>query len=230
MDRTHITIPRVHITDILASWSGETVGAAPILLNIRGCNGAGKSTIPMSMLDDPNLFLLTWYYNNKEIPFATVFPSYNCVAMGTYMNKTGGLDTYRTNAMTRQSLELLWNSPYNILMEGVIASTIKSTYSKLFRDFTERKDLLKREIIIASLVPPVEVCLERVQKRNGGKPVKTEQIVSKWNTVNRNVEYFKDEGFTSLRLDNSKITKDETLEWFNSQLLSQIGRRLYENR
>ena len=25
------------------------------LINIRGCNGSGKSTIPLSMMDDPDL-------------------------------------------------------------------------------------------------------------------------------------------------------------------------------
>lgn len=199
---------------ILTKWTKVETVDPPLLINIRGCNGAGKSTVPMAMMGAEDMFLLSWIIEGKEKPFATVFPKYNCIAMGTYFNKTGGLDTYRNNDSTRKALELLWNTPYNIIMEGVIASTIKSTYAELFKNFSDRDDLKEREIIIASLLPPVQVCLDRVQSRNGGKEVKNDQIESKWRTVKRNVAYFKEEGFTSLELDNSVISKEDTLIWF----------------
>lgn len=194
-----------------------------VLVNIRGCNGAGKSTIPMSMLDDLQLRVEPARKKNGKAvpPFVTVFPSYEWVALGTYYNKTGGMDTFGnkemgTNDMTAMALEYAWMRypDYDILMEGVIASTVKSTYANLFHEYEQRIDeegITPRKIIIMSFLPPVNTCIERVYARNGGKPVKEEQIKGKWETVNRNVDYFKNEGFLSLRIDNSRCKKEKML-------------------
>lgn len=189
-----------------------------LLVNIRGCNGAGKSTIPMSMMNDKKQRVISVNGNNKA-PFITVFPTYMWVALGTYYNKTGGMDTLANNEAIRQALEYALNHypVYDILMEGVIASTIKSTYANLFHDIegkVRRKELTERKVLVMNFLPPVEECIRRVYERNGGKPVKEDQIRSKWNTVNRNVDYFRQEGFTSLRINNAKVSKDHMLVRF----------------
>ena len=72
-----------------------------ILVNIRGCNGAGKSTIPMSMMSDPKMFVQELKYSDgKRMGSFTVFPSYGWIALGTYFNKTGGLMVFE-----------IWNVP-----------------------------------------------------------------------------------------------------------------------
>lgn len=219
--------PYQHITD-LEDLKGIKLKYPPILVNIRGCNGAGKSTAPLMLMDDPDLYLLTWFWEDMIRPFATVFPSYNCIAMGTYFNKTGGLDTYRNNEQTRVALELLWNLPYNIIMEGVISSTVYSTYAALFKEFLESPKLSKsRELVIANLLPPVEVCLERIQIRNGGKEINEKAVVGKWETVNKNATKFADDGFNSLKLDNSEIIKEDTLEWWNGKIEEAAGNTLF---
>lgn len=181
-----------------------------VLVNIRGTNGAGKSTIPLSMMDDPKMEVIG--IEGGKRPYLTIFPTYGWIALGTYFNKTGGLDTYRTNEETRQALfAALEYTEMDILMEGVIASTIKSTYMNLFKDISIKK---ARKIMVVSFIPPIEVCLERIYQRNGGKPIKEEQVYSKWRTVDRNVEYFRQHGFTSLRIDTSRVTKDQMLPRF----------------
>lgn len=187
-----------------------------VLVNIRGCNGAGKSTIPLSMMDDPKMEVIGT--DEGKRPYITVFPTYGWVALGTYFNKTGGLDTYKTNQETARALFFALNyTDMDILMEGVIASTIKSTYVDLFRGIQfsmEQGWDIPRKIIVMSFLPPVEVCLERIYQRNGGKPIKEEQVYSKWKIVDRNVEYFRQHGFTSLRIDTSRVTKDQMLPRF----------------
>jgi predicted ABC-type ATPase len=183
-----------------------------VLVNIRGTNGAGKSTIPLSMMDDPKMGVIG--IEGGKRPYLTIFPTYGWIALGTYFNKTGGLDTYRTNEETRQALfAALEYTEMDILMEGVIASTVKSTYMNLFKDiqFSVGK---ARKIMIVSFIPPIEVCLERIYQRNGGKPIKEEKVYSKWRIVDRNVEYFRQHGFTSLRIDTSRVTKDQMLPRF----------------
>lgn len=187
-----------------------------MIVNIRGCNGAGKSTIPMSMMEaDPDFEVIKLGVSKTGKPCApaiTVFHKLKWVALGTYFNKTGGMDTYGTNEETKTALfHALTNYPdYDIVMEGVIASTIKSTYAKLFKQLEE----YGHQVLIIAFVPPLEVCLERIQSRNGGKPIKEDLVESKWRSVNTGVDYFRNEGLTCLRIDNSKCSKESMLKNF----------------
>lgn len=186
-----------------------------ILANLRGCNGAGKSTIPMSMMNDPEMYIqCIMGSDGKKISAITVFPTYGWVALGTYFNKTGGMDTLGTNWITRTTLYAALDGfpEYNVLMEGIMASTIRSTYIDLFHEVEEYYDDLK--VIIISLLPPVEVAISRVYSRNGGKPIQEEAVRGKWETVARNVSAFSEAGFTSLRVDSSKVSKDKMLKAF----------------
>ena len=186
-----------------------------VLANIRGCNGAGKSTIPMSMMDDPEMYIHEIIGSDgKRISSLTVFPTYGWVALGTYFNKTGGLDTLKNNEITRMTLYAALDGfpEYNVLMEGIMASTIRSTYIDLFHEVENYYHELK--VIIISLLPPVEVAISRVYQRNGGKPIKEDAVRGKWDTVARNVKYFADAGFTSVRVNSAKVSKHKMLKAF----------------
>ena len=186
-----------------------------VLANIRGCNGAGKSTIPMSMMDDPEMYIHEIMGSDgKRISSITVFPTYGWVALGTYFNKTGGLDTLKNNEITRMTLYAALDGfpEYNVLMEGIMASTIRSTYIDLFHEVENYYHELK--VIIISLLPPVEVAISRVYQRNGGKPIKEDAVRGKWDTVARNVKYFADAGFTSVRVNSAKVAKHKMLKAF----------------
>ena len=186
-----------------------------VLVNIRGCNGAGKSTIPMSMMDDPDMYVHEIRGSDgKRMSAITVFPTYGWVALGTYFNKTGGMDTLRDNWTTRMTLYAALDGfpEYNVLMEGIIASTIRSTHIDLFHEVEEYYDDLK--VLVISLLPPVEVAISRVYSRNGGKPIQEDAVRGKWETVARNVSAFREAGFTSVRVDSSKVPKDKMLKAF----------------
>lgn len=194
------------------------------LVNIRGCNGAGKSTIPMSMMDDPEMYVHEIRGSDgKRMSAITVFPTYGWVALGTYFNKTGGMDTLRDNWTTRMTLYAALDGfpEYNVLMEGIMASTIRSTYIDLFQEVQEYygDDLT---IMIISLLPPVEVAISRVYSRNGGKPINEEAVRGKWETVARNVAAFGEAGFTSITLNTAKIPKERMLRVFLKKV-RQVG-------
>lgn len=189
-----------------------------VLVNIRGCNGSGKSTIPLSMMCDPDMYVYVAEYNGKQLKIATVFPNYSWVALGTYFNKTGGMDLFRGNDIIKFAImEVLSKfKEYDIIMEGVIASTVRSTYINLFKEI----ELLypDRKIIILSIIPPIEVCVQRVKERNGGKEVIEKYIFDKWKVVDRNVDHFKNEGFISLRVNSAKVKKENMLKAFNKTI------------
>ena len=84
----------------------------PIIVNLRGTNGSGKSSIPMSMLDDPEMYVVEKPYKGKLRKIATVFPSYGWIAMGTYFNKTGGIDTFPDVTLMRKSFWYLLKLMY----------------------------------------------------------------------------------------------------------------------
>lgn len=187
-----------------------------MLVNLRGCNGAGKSTIPMSMMDDPEMYVHDIMGSDgKRISAITVFPSYGWVALGTYFNKTGGMDTLKNTAVTKMTLYAALDGfpEYNVLMEGILASTVRSTYIDLFHE-VEQHYGKQLKVLIISLLPPVEVAISRVYSRNGGKPIKEDAVRDKWRIVAGNVSAFADAGFTSVRVDSSKVPKHKMLKAF----------------
>ena len=188
-----------------------------VLVNVRGSNGAGKSTIPMSMMDDPKMYVHEIVGSDgKKISAITVFPSYGWVALGTYFNKTGGLDTLKNNAVTKLTLFAALDGfpEYDVLMEGIMASTIRSTYIDLFHEVEDYYGKKRLKVIVVSLLPPVDVALSRVYKRNGGKPINEAAVAGKWNTVARNVSAFAEAGFTSIKVNSAKVKKRNMLPAF----------------
>ena len=159
------------------------------------------------MLDDPDMYIVEKPYQGKTRKIATVFPSYGWVALGVYLTKTGGLDCFPDTALTKKAFwYCLKKFPqYKLLMEGVIASTVFSTYAELFKQAEEKYP--ERKVYIISLLPPIENCLRRIQKRNGGKAIKEELVASKWQTVQKNVQKFRDAGLASFAWDNRGAKK-----------------------
>ena len=185
-----------------------------VLVNIRGCNGAGKSTIPMSMMNDPDMFVEELRYSDgKKVASFTVFPNYGWIALGTYFNKTGGLDTIKGNERIKTVLyaAIGMYPEYDIIMEGIICSTIFSSNSELFHEIEEETGL---QVLILTLVPPLEECLKRIQLRNGGKPINELLVKNKYGSVIRSHEKFKSEGFTCVKVNTSKVTKEVMLDSF----------------
>lgn len=206
-------MPKITLGELLKLHEGHPVTHNK-LVNIRGCNGSGKSTIPIMMMNtDPYTFEVVWEVDGKERVIATVFPSYKWAALGHYHSKCGGMDSMKTTDEIKAAVKALWAVDYNLIMEGIMASTVRQTYIDLFSELRSTQPV-HRDIIIFNLLPPLSVCLKRIQERNGGKPIKEEQVESKWTTVDKNVSYFEQAGFRCIRADNSDIAKNYTLKWF----------------
>lgn len=221
IERKPIQMPRVELDEVLLEMINasdnteeDIVSNDLNIVNIRGTNGSGKSTIPMKMIEqDRSTFILT----DKGEEVATVIPKFKTVAIGTYRRKTGGLDGIRSTDRMKELLEKVKYLNLNILLEGILASTVFSTYRDIFYKF-ENEHFVTRKAVVFSILPPFEEVKERVKKRNGGKEVKWEQVESKYNTVKRNADKFKEAGLLSLVVDNSDIRIDNTVDWFLNEL------------
>lgn len=189
-----------------------------LLVNIRGTNGSGKSTIPISMKDDPDMYVVVRPYKGKPKKILTVFPTYGWVALGDYSNPTGGLDKFPNKAFTEKVLRysLKRFSDSNVIMEGILAATTYSTYAQLFKEVQEEFDV---QPVIYYLMPPVDVCIERIRRRNGGKAFKEDLVVAKYGMMKRGIKKFQDAGdFPVIVVDNSTLDRSLTRDQFFDKL------------
>lgn len=189
-----------------------------LLVNLRGCNGSGKSTIPLIMMDDPDMFIVEKPYKGKSKKILTVFPKYNFVALGSYLNKTGGMDTFPDTELCMKAMNYAIGKfpKYDILMEGIMASTVYSTWRNAYKEVEKKHPEI--EVVILNLTPPLEIALQRVQERNGGKSVNNQAIESKYNTVVRNAKKFEKDGFKSEFWNTAECEKSEMLYVFRDML------------
>lgn len=189
------------------------------IVNIRGCNGSGKSSIPISMLDDPKMYIIEKPWQGKMKKIATVFPTYGWVAMGHYQCKTGGMDTLPDNTICMRKIfwYLLKHFPeYNLLMEGVLCCTVFNPYVKLFNEAMEKYP--DTTVYVVSLLPSLQTCIDRVYKRNGGKKIKEDDVGKKYQSTIRFAERFTQYGINSITWDNTVITDDKLIHQLEDKI------------
>lgn len=182
-----------------------------LIINIRGTNGSGKSTVPLQMYatDDSK------YTEECGKDYTlTIFPKYKFIALGSYHNKTGGLDGIRSTqnitAALNRAKELAKELDYNILMEGILASTVKSTYLNMFK---QAQDEGFTPIVLIYNTPP-EVCIPRIYARNGNKPIKEGLVMDKFKTIMRQYDYFNENGVTAKQVNNTNTPRALMLKRF----------------
>lgn len=152
-------------------------------INVRGCNGSGKTTLLRSLARDPlcrvsNVIVL----GHNPIP-VTYTPD-GIAIIGDYTPATAGattagLDRVRTQAAAKAVAELVGRDPdvKAVLFEGVVVSTIYGPWLEWSR--------ANGGMIWAFLDTPLEVCLNRIQKRNGGKHIQEDQVAAKHRIIAR---------------------------------------------
>ena len=188
------------------------------LVNIRGTNGSGKTTIPRMLISRSKRVKLV------DVPFEgtnavlTVLEDLKWVLVGKYSNRNGGLDTIKSTSAIKNTVRVAVNDypGYNIIMEGILCSTVVSTYVELFQEL-QSDDL---EVVILGLTTPPEVCIERVYERNGGKTFNEVLVYNKYKSVMRGLGKFKAAGFKLWRVDNSKYTPEE----FTRKFLKMVSK------
>lgn len=189
-----------------------------LLVNIRGTNGSGKSTIPISMKDDPDMYEVTRPYKGKPKKILTVFPTYGWVALGAYNIQVGGCDAFPNKDFIKKVLVYALKKfpEYNVLMEGILIATTYSTYADLF---TEMQETYGVQPVIYYLMPPVETCIARIKKRNGNKPFKENLVREKYAMMVRGIEKFRQAGsFPVFVVNNSSVKKSDVRTQFFADL------------
>jgi predicted ABC-type ATPase len=152
-------------------------------INVRGCNGSGKTTLLRSLATDPLCRVTNAIVpDHKPIPVTycpdglAIIGDYTPAAAGS---TTAGLDRIKTQAAAKAVAELVGRDPEvkAVLFEGVVVSTIYGPWQEWSK--------ANGGMIWAFLDTPLEVCLKRIQERNGGKPIKEDQVADKHRTIAR---------------------------------------------
>ncbi len=139
------------------------------VVQIKGSNGSGKTTIVKQMLAlSDQVDYVQWANATMRKPRvrATVMHDLGWAAVGEYHLDApmGGCDLLKSNAEIKGAiLDLLDDYPtYNIVFEGMMISTIKSTFYEFLLDL-ERTDGIQPVFVI--LRASIDTCLEHLQAR-----------------------------------------------------------------
>jgi hypothetical protein len=190
-----------------------------MIVNLRGCSGAGKSYPGFQFLSEfgPPIdeFYSTDYFPNaktgkprkKPKLLCQVLPGGLCLA-GRYTMKrstrtggvgySGGVDGFYPMDELQRLIEDLCGKYEHVLFESLL---ISGTFQR-WLDFSELHGG-RENFVFATLDTPLQTCLDRVQQRNGGRAVKEDQIDRHRKQVHRCALKFHEAGARSLMIDHT---------------------------
>ena len=181
------------------------------VINLKGCNGSGKSTVPIGMINHDNKTVLLTMSPEDKKPVATFCPTYDIVWLGTYLTACGGCDSLGDTQVVKQILKMLWKKDVHIGFEGVIVGDIKSTFYEILQGF---RSVHEREVSFCFMGTPLKECLRRIQVRNGGKEINTALVASKYKNSVTHLKFYLEQGDVDCKVLKTRGTKLEVLQRF----------------
>lgn len=148
------------------------------LINIRGTNGTGKSTLMRNYIGD----FKRLEYQVTSGRTIKVLQNGNRYILGDYTRDCGGLDTFKTLDEVRECVRH-YIALGDVFMEGMMYSTLYSTPAAIDDEITA----LGHEYYWVHLDVPVEVCIqstvERRVKNGNFKDFDPIQLAKKWRST-----------------------------------------------
>ena len=186
------------------------------IINLRGCNGSGKSSVAFDIMRLANAkandgkavgeIALADYETDagkpRHVPGYLIRPL-NLVIVGPYRTACGGCDGIKTQDLIRQSVKLAAAMAKHVLFEGVIVSTLFSGYKELADQLRQEK---RGDMVWAYLDTPLDVCLARIQHRNGGKPINEALVADKVKSIEATRRKATEAGETCVTIKYKKAT------------------------
>lgn len=136
------------------------------VIELRGTNGAGKSTIVHSLLteDGKTPIYLDHYLasgKNSQKVLGYHLHKIDCAICGTYETQCGGCDSIKTADDIEQRIRKFAGEYKHVIAEGITLSHTFGRYNELAVDLGDYYFLF--------LTTPVEVCIKRVLQRRREK-------------------------------------------------------------
>lgn len=158
-----------------------------IIINLRGANGSGKSTVVREIMGETREVTLHSYeyttalgLSSQKQVVGNVDGHWWC-SVGPYRTDCGGCDGIRTQDLICEAVRSAARKYRVVFFEGVIVSTIFKRYLDLDRELSGQG----HRFIWAYLDTPLDVCLERIQLRNKGKAINEKLVADKIKSITR---------------------------------------------
>lgn len=172
-----------------------------MIVNIRGANGTGKSTLVSRFIDEGGgrshmVDLASFVSGKKNTPkrvegYGCTIAGKGIVVVGAYRTDCGGCDGIKTQALVKDSVMRAAKIADHVIFEGVIVSTIFQGYADLNNTLRDQG----HDYLWAYLDTPLDVSLARIQQRNGGKPINEALVADKFRSIQRTQTKALDAGF-----------------------------------
>lgn len=152
------------------------------IVNLRGTNGSGKSTVARKLFSSgagaKEIDLAPYYTpkGQKRYVIGYEVPENDLIVVGSYRTECGGCDAIKTQDLVCEAVRHASGLAAHVFFEGVIVSTLFSRYMNLSKELGG--------LVWAYMDTPLDVCLERISRRNGGKAIKTELVANKLRSIN----------------------------------------------
>ena len=176
------------------------------VIQIRGSNGAGKTTIAREVVKRNNLEIQSINVNGRET-FISTNKDHSIVVLGRYDKKTGGCDLYANTEHVKSTI--MWVivnlKPRLIIFEGMI-------YSLSYKFASEMSNFVKKynyDYVALSLYTDPEVVLERIYKRNGGKSINEQLVLDKIKFVSNSHIKLVNNGYNSKMINTTNIKLED---------------------
>lgn len=164
----------------------------PLIINIRGNSGSGKTHTTRLFLERAT------YVNATESDQLICFGKQEWAVLGRYSNACGGADGIHTQQEIINRVERYTKDGINVWLEGLIMSTIYGSVGAYSEKFGDRW-------VFAYLQPPIEECIRRIKARRAAagntKPLNETNTRNRVSTIARNREIVLSHGRRVLDLD-----------------------------
>lgn len=176
------------------------------IIQIRGCNASGKTTSVKQFIQRNNLETMEVSVKGKST-YLTTNKDKSIVVLGRYDKKTGGCDLFANKDHVFNTIEWVIFSlrPKTIIFEGLI-------YGLTYRFASQVSDYAKKynyEYSGICLYVDEKIAIERLYKRNGGKPIKEQNIFAKTKSTISSYKKLLANGYKVKMIDTSTIKEEE---------------------
>lgn len=151
----------------------------PILVNVRGCNGSGKTTVLRSFVRPDARVVPFDVPDHKPVPVTVGNVEERAFALVGDYTKGGcaGLDRVKTQAAAKYIIERATQVADVVLFEGVLVSTVFEPWLQWSRQ--------QGGMTWAFMNTPLDECLKRIYARNGGKEIREALVKNKYYGIQR---------------------------------------------
>lgn len=177
------------------------------VINLRGTSGSGKSFIGHSFLREfPHEEIYEEGWNKTKPRLVGYRLPGNLVVLGSYKAAGGGMDTFSPHDRT-QAIKLVRNhieTGAHIFFEALVISSTVPRYIDMVNELHDGGVMHKDDFVFPFMDTPFDLCIQQIYKRNGGKPIKEENVHAHWKYMRRCKQRLADAGMHVEDIDHTR--------------------------